>query len=917
MYTSKRPRQFLQVEIRAARADELKTILSSVPYLAFSLENVTSYEDVWDKIRCGGYDLVFFDDRVSDPKELERLRRYRLEGGGSQVVLLTDFSDLDFLRSMFSFGVSDYLRYETLTPEVLERTVRHCTQVMDSSIKSFEYSKKIDNLLSFQSKLNSSELGFPEFYDFIADNIRDLCDCQSVLVEILKEDRFVCAGGSGNGTRFSGFEFQYKNDLSSGVIESRSTIRIEDFETDPRLNRDQTKLATGRSGVALPLYFLDRPLGVLKIFSSEAYTFSKDDVKILELASSITGGILYERGLLAELKEKNLSITETQTIAKIGNWSLNLETGNFVCAENTRRIFGLEQSYEFDPEKREDPFVFVLDRDRVEKLRKYYIKNSECYEIEYRIVNKEGGTFRVAERARVYRNREGKAVRLEGTFQDLTGLRNSEESLKFLKTGVEMSEDAYIVSESVWTQGIGRKIIYVNEAFVKLTGYKRDEVLGKSATLLQGPKSDPRIVERIQASLGLMTSLKEEIVIYDKAGRDLLVDIGIYPIRDEFGSVTHFISIIRDISEKRVHENKLRQSQKMEAVGQLAGGIAHDFNNLLNVILGNLEILQVNLKTQPELLRWVRSALDAIQKGVDLNRRLLSFAREQPVNPETLDVNYLIREFVPILSKARTENHRIEYDLSPIPMLCSLERGGLENALLNLVINSKDAMPEGGVVRIRTEFLKVGPSSNFFFADLEEGSYCLLTVTDGGSGMSEETRHRLFEPFYTTKGGKGTGLGLPMVYSFVKRSKGKIEILFEPEGGTTFAILIPVILGGDDPTVFGCARSEKVILVSDDAVYSEIASAFLKRMGCKFWTTGDAARIFPLIEENSPITCVMLDASVPNADLAIERLSENPSVRLIRFGKENCGKSISIPRPYCISEFSKLFQNGLRSHVTV
>lgn len=917
MYTSKRSRLFLQVEERTVRVEELKTILSSIPGSDFSLEIETSNRAAWEKIRSAAYDLVFFDDRLSDPAERELLKRYRREGGAVPIVLLTDSPDRSLLSEMISEGISDHLRLETLTSEILERTIRHCFEMHEASIKSFEYSRRVENSLSFQLKLASSELEFPEFYDFIAENVRHLCSCQSTFVEILRNDSFVCEGVSGKGAQFKGSEFPYKNNLSAGVIESRSTVYIEDSETDPRVNRELAKLVDGRSGIAVPLYFLDRPIGVLKIFSSEPYAFSKDDIKILELASSITGAILYKRGLLEELKQKHLSLTETQNIAKIGNWSIDPETRTLHCSENARRIFGLAPSYELDPEKREDPFVLAKDRVRVGKTRREAIRNLEYYEVEYRMRNEKGELFHVVERGRIFRNPEGVTVRLEGTFQDLTGLRRSEESLKFLKTGIEMSDDAYIVSESAWTQDLGRRIIYVNEAFVKLTGYKREEVLGRSATLLQGPKSDPRIVDRIQASLGSMTSLKEEIVVYDKEGKEILVDIGIYPIRDEFGSVTHFISIIRDISEKRLHENKLRQSQKMEAVGQLAGGIAHDFNNLLNVILGNLEMLQLNLKTQPDLLKRVRSALDAIQKGVDLNRRLLSFAREQPVNPETLDVNHLIREFVPILSKARTEIHHIEYDLSPVPMICSLERGGLENALLNLVINSKDAMPQGGVIRIRTEFLKIGPASNFPVADLEEGSYCLLTVTDEGSGMSEETRQRLFEPFYTTKGGKGTGLGLPMVYSFVKRSGGRIEILFEPEGGTTFAILIPAILGGDDLPSFGCARSEKVVFVSGDAVYSEIASVFLRRLGCEFWTTGDAARIFPLMEENFPITCVMLDASVPNGDLALERLSENVSLRLIRFGRTVSENAISIPRPYCISEFYKLFQNGLRSHVRV
>ncbi|TGK18821.1 PAS domain-containing sensor histidine kinase [Leptospira fluminis] len=264
-------------------------------------------------------------------------------------------------------------------------------------------------------------------------------------------------------------------------------------------------------------------------------------------------------------------------------------------------------------------------------------------------------------------------------------------------------------------------------------------------------------------------------------------------IRNSKGEATQFFGTIQDVTEKKLTEERLGQSQKMEAVGQLAGGLAHDFNNLLNVILANLDLLEIKLKDSPELLKRVNSGQDAVQRGVELNRRLLSFSRKQPINPEVFDVNKLLFDFVPILERLETEKVGLEFEISQEFLPCEIEKNGMENALLNLAINARDAMPEGGTIRISSGLLKNASTEGVRISGLNSADYCLVTVTDTGIGMAEEIKAHIFEPFFSTKGsGKGSGLGLSMVYGFVKQSKGFIKVISVPGHGTSFLLFLPI-----------------------------------------------------------------------------------------------------------------------------
>ncbi|HBD89878.1 MAG TPA: hypothetical protein DC061_04330, partial [Gemmobacter sp.] len=247
--------------------------------------------------------------------------------------------------------------------------------------------------------------------------------------------------------------------------------------------------------------------------------------------------------------------------------------------------------------------------------------------------------------------------------------------------------------------------------------------------------------------------------------------------RDADGTVRTIIGSMVDLSRQKALEEQLRQSQRLDAIGQLTGGVAHDFNNLLMVILGNADLLLDGMVPDGAARSMVDNILRASEKAAELTSRLLAFARKQPLSPKLTDLNGLVVEMQPLLSRALTAEIALELDLSPEAWPVQIDAPMFENALLNLCVNSRDAMPQGGRLRIAPRNVTLPDPAPDDPAQPKSGPYLCITVSDTGEGMDELTRSRMFEPFFTTKPvGKGSGLGLSMVYGFVKQSGGHIKI---------------------------------------------------------------------------------------------------------------------------------------------
>ena len=258
------------------------------------------------------------------------------------------------------------------------------------------------------------------------------------------------------------------------------------------------------------------------------------------------------------------------------------------------------------------------------------------------------------------------------------------------------------------------------------------------------------------------------------------------------GGQPSFVGVVRDLTDRKKAEALLVQAQKMEAVGQLSGGIAHDFNNLLTVILGNAEVLADSLKARPDLEAMINSVMLAAERGGELTQRLLAFSRRQTLQPTNIDCSRLVQRMQQLLRRTLRENVAIRIEVEDGLWSAFADPGQLESAILNLSLNAQDAMPNGGSLTIATENMALDSSYQTLNPEVPPGRYVMIAVTDTGTGMPPEVKARVFEPFFTTKEvGKGSGLGLSMVYGFVKQSNGHVSIYSETGLGTTIRLYLP------------------------------------------------------------------------------------------------------------------------------
>ncbi|UQA60301.1 hybrid sensor histidine kinase/response regulator [Polyangium aurulentum] len=375
--------------------------------------------------------------------------------------------------------------------------------------------------------------------------------------------------------------------------------------------------------------------------------------------------------------------------------------------------------------------------------------------------------------------------------RDVTSRRDRVQRLRLLETAVAQLNDIVLITEARPIDEPGPRIVFVNAAFERMTGYTREEVMGKSPRILQGPRTSREALDRIHQALERCAPICEEIVNYTKDGREFLIEIDIVPILDDDGHCSHFVAVERDMTERRKLEEQLLHAQKMEAIGRLAGGVAHDFNNLLTAIKASADFLreEVGPRGNADILEIER----ACGRATELTRRLLALGRRQVLEQHVLDMNAVVGDMERMLSRVIGEGVALEVSLAPKLAACRADPAQLQQVILNLAMNARDAMPQGGRLVIRTDGAALDAQAAGV-RGLSSGRYAVLSVIDNGVGMDEATRRRAFEPFYTTKEpGRGSGLGLSTVYGVVSQCGGSVEISSALGKGTTVKVYLPVV----------------------------------------------------------------------------------------------------------------------------
>ncbi|HAV35379.1 MAG TPA: hybrid sensor histidine kinase/response regulator, partial [Massilia sp.] len=405
-------------------------------------------------------------------------------------------------------------------------------------------------------------------------------------------------------------------------------------------------------------------------------------------------------------------------------------------------------------------------------------------------------------------------------------------------------------------------IVFVNRAFLDLTLYDEQEVIGRNCRFLQGPQTDPATVAEIRAAVAEERAVALDILNYKADGTPFWNALYLGPIFDHEGHLLYFFASQMDVTERRATEQSSMQAQKMEAIGQLTAGMAHDFNNLLQVINGNLELALLGLGGNPNAGEPIRRAQRAAMKAGRLTQQLLTFARKQRLEPRRVNLNSLLVEFSEMLVRTLGGKVELHLDLKPGLPYCTLDPTHLEMALLNVLINARDAMPQGGKVKVGTSLLRHGG---------EDGSHVVICVIDEGEGMSPEVMRRATEPFFTTKG-PGTGLGLAMVHGFVQQSRGRLEIDSTPGEGTTVRMVFPVSDGAADAlgsanapaaTAEEEAARPRILVVEDNEDVRELAETMLGAAGYTVVSASSGERALELLDGGKKIDLLFTDVIMP------------------------------------------------------
>jgi PAS domain S-box-containing protein len=476
--------------------------------------------------------------------------------------------------------------------------------------------------------------------------------------------------------------------------------------------------------------------------------------------------------------------------------------------------------------------------------------------------------------------------------RDMTEIQRAQEALReseqLARGIVDTALDAFVQMDEAGA------VLDWNRQAEQIFGWPRQAVLGRPLAELIIPETSREahrngLAHFLGSGTGPILGRRVEVDALTREGETIKVELSVTALRRRGGFV--FNAFIRDITEKLAVEDRLRQSQKMEAIGQLTGGIAHDFNNILTVITGTIEILAEGVAKEPQLARVATMIDEAAARGAELTQHLLAFARRQPLQPRKTDVNALIVDTVKLLRPTLGEQIEIELAFEDTACLAQVDPTQLATAMLNLALNARDAMPGGGKLVLETGSAYLDESYAGRHGDVRPGPYTLIAVSDTGTGIPAALLDKVFDPFVTSKGpGKGTGLGLSMVYGFVKQSAGHIKIYSEEDHGTTVKIYLPPASGAAVPAELapapaGQGGSETILAVEDDPLVRNYVMAQLRALGYTALAAGNATEALALIDAYPEIDLLFTDIIMPGSmngrQLADEVRKRRPRCKLL------------------------------------
>jgi len=661
---------------------------------------------------------------------------------------------------------------------------------------------------------------------------------------------------------------------------------LADFKGFPWLD-DAVRMEYA-SCAALPILHDGVVTGCLVVNSSQAEFFDDEEAKLLdEISTEISFAVdniekeSQRKAARESLRETIYWMNESQKAGRIGSYVTDFLTGYWKSSEVLDEIFGINTEYD----RSVNGWMTIVhpeDREEMNSYLQEIIARQVSFDKEYRIV-------RIADReerwvhglGHTVFDDHGKLLKMIGTIQDITDRKRSEEAIALHARALESAANAIIITDRNGT------ILSVNPAFTRYTGYSAAEVIGKKTSILNSGVQPRSFYEDFWKTITSGHVWQGELVNKRKDGTLYNEEMMVTPVLNSKGYIAYFIAIKQDLTETKRLRAEVAQMQKLESVGTLASGIAHDFNNILGIIMGYVSLIDRDPGTRPQSIATINTAL---KRGASLVRQILTFARKTETKFGSLELNVLLKEITKMLKETFPSSIEISFEAGKDIPEINADASQIHQAVLNLCVNARDAMPNGGKLKLRTSMVE-GAALRSAFPSVSAGRYVHLSVSDSGPGMDEAVQAKVFDPFFTTKE-KGTGLGLSVVYGVVREHNGFVNLDSKLGEGSTFNLYFPIpeagkseggdAAGQDQPAQGG---NETLLLVEDELSYLEMLRAVCEASGYKVLVAADGMQALETYRlHKDEIDLVITDMGLPKMTgdrLFAEMKKLNPGVKVI------------------------------------
>ncbi len=585
------------------------------------------------------------------------------------------------------------------------------------------------------------------------------------------------------------------------------------------------------------------------------------------------------------LRQNEANLQVALEAGGLGEWKWNIVTGETTWSARCKALYGFRPDFQMSFEG----FLAAIhpdDRGRTEAALSKAVEDRTDYDVEKRVVWPDGSTHWTASRGRVFCDAGGNPLHMTGVTMDITERKRAEDALRKLSWAVEQSPVSIIITD---THG---NIEYVNPKFTQVSGYSYEEVIGQNPRILKSGEVPQEEYKRLWDTIQAGGEWRGEFHNRKKDGTLYWELASISPIVDTAGKITHFLAVKEDITERKRLEEEFRQAQKLEAVGQLAGGVAHDFNNILTAILMHLGLLRDDPDVTPALQSALRELQMEAKRAANLTRQMLLFSRRQMMEAKPIDLNDVVDNMTKMLRRLIGEDIDLSLQGQSTSAWVMADAGMMDQVLLNLCVNARDAMPKGGKLTVSTRRLDLRQEDSLSIPEARPGSHVCLSVADTGCGMNQAILEHIFEPFFTTKEpGKGTGLGLATVYGIVKQHHGWVEVESEEGKGTCFRVFLPALgqtpacqQGMGDVEVRG--GTETILLVEDDRSLRRLAALGLRKLGYAVLEAPNGAEAIGRWMQNREridllLTDMIMPGGVSGLDLVQRCQKEKEALRVI------------------------------------